>query len=160
MTTKSVPAAINETAFDCPHCGAYTTQFWYSLNAKQLDENRPTPLIPSEDATKDTLSRGTFTAEQRENVLRWFKKMDSRLIWMNPDGKDSPNAFGRPVRQDRTGASGNDVGEEIDVVLNAHLTDRQDVFVQYAHFFPGGFIRATGPSRPGQAVYVQYSWRW
>lgn len=97
MTMKSVPAAINETAFDCPHCGAYTTQFWYALNAKQLDENRPTPLIPTEDGTKDTLSRSAFTSEQRENVLRWFKKMDSRLIWMNPDGKDSPSAFGRPV---------------------------------------------------------------
>ena len=97
MTSKSVPAAINETAFDCPHCGAYTTQFWYALNAKQLDENRPTPLIPTEDATKETLSRSIFTAEQRENVLRWFKKMDSRIVWMNPDGKDSATAHGRPV---------------------------------------------------------------
>ena len=97
MTMKSVPAAINETAFDCPHCGAYTTQFWYALNAKQLDESRPTPLIPTEDATKDTLSRSVFTAEQRENVLKWFKKMDSRLVWMNPEGKDSAIAHGRPV---------------------------------------------------------------
>jgi hypothetical protein len=70
------------------------------------------------------------------------------------------NAFGRPVRQDRTGVAGTDVGQEIDVVFNAHLTDRQDVFVQYAYFFPGAFVRATGPARAGEAVYVQYSWRW
>jgi hypothetical protein len=70
------------------------------------------------------------------------------------------NAFGKAIRQDRTGAAGNDVGQEIDVVFNAHLTDRQDVFVSYSHFFPGGFIKATGPSNPGNAVYVQYSWRW
>jgi hypothetical protein len=78
---------------------------------------------------------------------------------------DSPkdalyNAFGRPVRQDRTGAAGSNVGEEIDVLCNAHLTDRQDVFVTYSYFFPGAFIRATGPSKPGQALYLQYSWRW
>ena len=70
------------------------------------------------------------------------------------------NAFGKPVRQDRTGAAGNDVGQEIDVGFNAHLTNRQDILVTYSHFFPGGFIQATGPSNAGNALYVQYSWRW
>lgn len=70
------------------------------------------------------------------------------------------NAFGRPVRRDPTGAAGDDVGSEIDLVFNAHITDRQDLFITYSHFFPGSFIRATGPSGDGNALYLQYSWRW
>ncbi len=70
------------------------------------------------------------------------------------------NAFGIPIRRDDTGAAGNDVGQEIDVVFNAHVTNRQDLFVTYSYFFPGAFVQATGPSTPGQALYIQYSWRW
>jgi hypothetical protein len=31
MSRKSVSPSVNEVAFDCPHCGAYTTQTWFLL---------------------------------------------------------------------------------------------------------------------------------
>ena len=41
MVKRSNPAAVTETAFNCPHCGAYTTQTWFVLLGKQVDtENR------------------------------------------------------------------------------------------------------------------------
>jgi hypothetical protein len=70
------------------------------------------------------------------------------------------NAAGQATRQDRTGRAGDNVGSEIDVLVNFHLTDRQDVFLNYCHFFPGPFIQATGPSFGLDYVYLQYSLRW
>jgi hypothetical protein len=70
------------------------------------------------------------------------------------------NAAGQATRQDRTGKAGDNVGSEIDVLVNFHLTDRQDVFLNYCHFFPGPFIQATGPSFGLDFVYAQYSLRW
>ena len=103
--------------------------------------------------------------DQQENGVQTMVRVDpdtAKRLGIGASGVDAAlyNAFGRPVRQDRTGAAGGDVGQEIDVIFNAHLTDRQDVLVTYSHFFPGAFIKATGPSNPGNAVYVQYSWRW
>ena len=59
-----------------------------------------------------------------------------------------------------TDASGNDVGSEIDVQVNFHLTARQDVFVSYSHFFAGDFVKRTGPAFGADYAYVQYSLRW
>lgn len=73
----------------------------------------------------------------------------------------SPRQFpGVLPRRDPTGAAGDDVGTEIDVVANFHLTDRQDVFLSYSHFFPGAFVRRTGPGMPADFLYLQYSMRW
>jgi hypothetical protein len=73
------------------------------------------------------------------------------------------NAFGQAIRQDRTGRAGDDVGSELDLLVNFHLTDRQDVYFNYCRFFTGSFIRATGPAPkdvPLDYVYLQYSTRW
>jgi hypothetical protein len=43
MPPKSVTPSIRETAFDCPYCGAYTTQTWYSLGVRPTESITPTP---------------------------------------------------------------------------------------------------------------------
>ena len=70
---------------------------------------------------------------------------------------------GQVVRQDRTGRAGNDVGTELDILANFHLTDRQDIFFNYHHLYTGSFIRSTGPGVRGVPLdytYLQYSLRW
>ena len=64
------------------------------------------------------------------------------------------------TRRDATGASGNDVGSEIDVLVNLHLTPRQDIFLNYSHFFAGDFVKRTGAGFGADFVYAQYSLRW
>ena len=40
---KQAPPSINETAFNCPHCGAYAHQNWLTLYAKLQAPNYSTP---------------------------------------------------------------------------------------------------------------------
>lgn len=87
MTKKSVPACVNEVAFDCPHCGAYTTQFWFSLHAQRLREDQPTPIIPTPQGSKVLLSSPDHTPELREQLREWLRSMDTRLVWIDKDHK-------------------------------------------------------------------------
>lgn len=70
------------------------------------------------------------------------------------------NASGSPIRQDPTGAAGNDVGDEIDFLANFHLSPNQDVLMGFSKLFAGDFIRATGPASDPTYFYTQYTFRW
>lgn len=94
MTRKSVPATIDERAFDCPHCGAYTTQFWYHLLAEQLNEDRPSPIIPTEERIQEVLRSSDFPKEQKESLVRWAQRMSSRRIWLDLDD-ERKSGYGR-----------------------------------------------------------------
>ncbi|MCL1084170.1 hypothetical protein L2746_19815, partial [Shewanella psychromarinicola] len=48
MAHENTIPLISKTAFSCPHCGAYTTQHWYKMNAAPYDEDNRTPMIPDE----------------------------------------------------------------------------------------------------------------
>jgi uncharacterized protein DUF4145 len=40
-----VQPSIRESAFDCPHCGAYTTQWWHFLYGRAEPGNKPPQLV-------------------------------------------------------------------------------------------------------------------
>jgi hypothetical protein len=77
-------------------------------------------------------------------------------------------ANGSVLRQDRTGRAGNDVGNNLDLRANVHLTKHSDVIVGYSRLFAGDFIRntaGTGPNRGAlgtdpEQFYLQYTYRW
>jgi hypothetical protein len=78
---------------------------------------------------------------------------------------DSPrdalyNAGGVPIRRDPTGAAGSDVGDELDLLINFHLTRHQDVFVSYSHLYAGEFLKRTGSPKSPDYLYVKYTYRW
>lgn len=75
MTKKSVQPSIKETAFDCPHCGAYTTQEWYSLYAKEIDRGTRIPFIPNEESHKDIVSDKNLNDEMRSALINWLAKI-------------------------------------------------------------------------------------
>ncbi|MBO0700584.1 MAG: alginate export family protein, partial [Zavarzinella sp.] len=70
------------------------------------------------------------------------------------------NAAGLPTRRSPTGRAGRDVGQEIDLAVNFHLTPHQDVLVGYSKLFAGDFIRATGPAVSPELFYAMYNFRW
>lgn len=69
-------------------------------------------------------------------------------------------AGGGPSRVDPSGAAGTDVGDEIDLLVNFHLTAHQDVLIGYSKLFAGRFIRETGPDVSPELFYVQHQYRW
>jgi len=66
MTKKSVPPSIKETAFDCPHRGAYTTQHWFEMHAEQVDREDRIPFIPDEEDRKRVLSAKDIPAGKKK----------------------------------------------------------------------------------------------
>ncbi len=78
---------------------------------------------------------------------------------------DSPtdalyNAAGAPTRRDASGQAGTEVGEELDFVLNFHLSKHTDVYLSYSHLYAGDFLRRTGNPRSPDYFFLQYSYRW
>ena len=79
----------------------------------------------------------------------WAKKVTLRgeyhLFWRQSDDDAVYNAAGGVLRAD-TGTDRTYVGSEIDLLLNWQFDRHWSGYVGYSHFFPGGFIQATGPS--------------
>lgn len=70
------------------------------------------------------------------------------------------SAGGVPIRVDPTGAAGTDVGDELDILVNFHLTAHQDILIGFSKLFPGRFIRETGPNVSPELFYLQHQVRW
>jgi hypothetical protein len=81
MSKSPSPPSISETAFDCPHCGAYTTQYWFELYANPREKNA-TPHIPDEE-TKKRIAKDTNVPEDfKQRFLDWCNKMDTGLVFL------------------------------------------------------------------------------
>jgi hypothetical protein len=70
------------------------------------------------------------------------------------------NAAGVAIRRDPTGRAGTDVGDEIDLIVNFHLSMHQDILLGYSTLYAGDFIKRTGPGGSPDLFYLQYSFRW
>ena len=81
MTTKHVQPSISETAFNCPHCGALTSQTWYELGADIFREKNQTPRIFKEDETAALIEEGD-NVEMREMIDTYLTKMVSGQVFL------------------------------------------------------------------------------
>jgi hypothetical protein len=84
-------------------------------------------------------------------------------FWLADRSDALYNAAGIATRRDPTGRSGSHVGEELDFVLNFHLTEHADILTGYSHLWGGEFLRNTaGPAAARNAglYYLQFSYRW
>lgn len=81
MTVKSTPPSITETAFDCPHCGAFTSQHWFTLSCSYIDKEPKIPTIPDEEMKK-RLQEAPLEAERKASLIKWAEKMESGLIFL------------------------------------------------------------------------------
>ncbi len=86
MAKKTTPPSIKETAFDCPHCGAFTTQYWFVMYARELDDERPLPLIPDGiwlESIHEELAQGERQIPSKaETMLDWYNKMNTGLVFL------------------------------------------------------------------------------
>lgn len=58
-------------------------------------------------------------------------------------------------RRDRTGQSGDFVGQEIELRARCQLTKYAELEVGYSHFMQGAFVDNTGPADDSDFFYVQ-----
>lgn len=94
-------------------------------------------------------------------------KKTKALVWWHvfhlAEARDALyNAAGVPFRSDPTGASGTDVGQELDLLWQVQVNPRADVLFGYSHFWAGAFVEATNPagvSGDADFYYSQWSYR-
>jgi len=78
--SETVEPSIAETAFSCPHCGAFTTQFWYKLFGDAMDDGK-TPLIPKPALKKKLANDSEMRPETRQRFFEWIDKMVAGLVF-------------------------------------------------------------------------------
>jgi Domain of unknown function (DUF4145) len=89
MPPKSVMPSIQATAFDCPHCGAYTTQIWYDLYAKSRSNEDRTPVLPTPQFLERIRTDKDIPAKIKEEGLKRFEKQSSGLVCLNAPPADT-----------------------------------------------------------------------
>jgi hypothetical protein len=93
--------------------------------------------------------------------LKWFTVLLQYHIFRLDSASDALyNAAGLVTRQDPTGRSGTDVGNEIDLIMSFHIDVHQDILVGWSKLYAGSFIQRTGPGGNPELFYFQYGFRW
>ena len=92
MTIKHVQPSISETAFNCPHCGALTTQTWYKLGATVFKDKNDTPSLIL--IKKDEIPGLLDKHEGDEHIAQYVTKAASGQVFLepNPQGTYVSNA--------------------------------------------------------------------
>ena len=79
VRARYVPPAIDQRAFNCPHCGALTQQFWFTLNADKMSEDNIPNLVDEDWYNKADFNK-IQEPEQRERMKQWAKRMAQRNL--------------------------------------------------------------------------------
>ncbi|MER8439294.1 DUF4145 domain-containing protein [Mesorhizobium sp. M1312] len=72
MRGKYISPTTRLTAFNCPHCGVLTTQYWYRAFGGSIDTESKTPNIWRAEA--DEKAFDYMEVEERRILLEWIKK--------------------------------------------------------------------------------------
>jgi len=82
-----VPPSIRLTAFSCPHCSAFTTQYWYDLVADARGGETPVPFVPSAEERRELAAATTIDREDRNEFLKTVDEMLFGLVLLDPKGR-------------------------------------------------------------------------
>ncbi|MGO8931410.1 MAG: DUF4145 domain-containing protein [Limisphaerales bacterium] len=84
--SRIVPPSIRETAFCCPHCSAFTTQFWFTLGASALPEKEPLPFLATEKGKQAVKDNEKLTENQKKMYLNWLDQLLAGLVVIEREG--------------------------------------------------------------------------
>jgi len=89
MPRKSVAPSISEVAFDCPHCGAYTTQTWYDLHATTRTGDSRVPGVTRSDIVEVIRADKNIPEQAKTGLIDYFQKILRGLVFLrnNEQGK-------------------------------------------------------------------------
>ena len=95
---KYVPPAATETAFNCPHCGVLTSQFWYSAHVEAMKKDARPFVIDAEklktlnlDHIQEEDERERLTARAKEKAKGRpffeeggnYRDLDVHNVWLS-----------------------------------------------------------------------------
>jgi hypothetical protein len=85
-------------------------------------------------------------------------EVDGHFFWRAEEEDALYNAAGIGARRGAPGTS-LEVGQEIDLLFKYAHDVHTLIVLGYSHFFPGAFMKQTGPSDPADFVYasIQYT---
>jgi hypothetical protein len=75
------PPSITRNEFNCPHCGAHSSQTWFNLAAEPIKKGG-TPNIPNADEIAAIEVDSTLVEERKEAYVQWAKRMDSGQVFI------------------------------------------------------------------------------
>lgn len=79
---KYISPSASETAFNCPHCGAFANQSWYSVHADAARYGQIPVLIAADDVEKIDLSK--LRADQAAEILERRRKAATGRPFLHP----------------------------------------------------------------------------
>ena len=83
----------------------------------------------------------------------YFRLADARDAWYWVSGK--------PERRDPTGAAGQDLGHELDLIVRRQFNNELEFLIGYARFFAGSYVRRTGGGASGANwAFAQLTYAW
>lgn len=89
MRGKYVPPSTELTAFNCPHCGVLTTQFWSRAFAGLVGTESQTPSLWR--STDDLSVFDDMEVDDRRKMLEWIKKASSGYPFFDKVNDQSRN---------------------------------------------------------------------
>lgn len=85
---KYISPSIQETAFNCPHCGALAKQFWSNVFIDSYPEDNPHPRLVDKAIINGLDLSDIKDVAEREKLMSWFVRMaeGAPFIDVNDDG--------------------------------------------------------------------------
>lgn len=82
-------------------------------------------------------------------------------FWLDSRFDALYNAAGNASRRSDTGAAGNAVGDEFDLIANFTLSQHSNIQLGYCYFLSGNFVQGTGAGGDtASLLYAMYNFRW
>jgi hypothetical protein len=73
---KYVSPAIDQLAFNCPHCGSLAKQFWFSVHADQLPRDAK-PMLVTAEGLEEFKKSAKLKPEEHKRTMRWAERKAS-----------------------------------------------------------------------------------
>lgn len=86
MPRKEVVPSVTETAFCCPHCGAFASQQWFQLARKAIEGDRSLPHVLTPGGLIKLLQELRGDDAAREYAQSWGEKMVSGEMFVEVAG--------------------------------------------------------------------------
>jgi len=81
-------ASLRSNSFECPHCGAFTHQYWHTMYADRLNDYE-LPFLPNVDYIEKLRKDPKVEEPRRAEVMRYCERLISGKIFLEGSSRRS-----------------------------------------------------------------------